>query len=398
VLTGSYTGNGAVGRAFTTGFAPAFVIIKGDFGVGSALRTSTMAGDATKPWDPLAMATISTNHIQSFDSTGFTIGSSPRVNQSGVTYYWAAFAAVPGQFVTGTYSGDGSAGRLIRVNLQPDFVLILPEGPEEACFRFATQPGSESFQASSSTPTTTGITSFVATGFTVGPAASTNLPGETYHYVAWRQSPGAVAVQSFTGTAVARSIAVGFAPSFVLLRNGGLSATLQRSVAIPAATDLTLYTRELAGVTNRITTLEATGFRLGTDAEANGAGAVMHWLALAPNSLDAGSDGGLDAGVDGGLDAGLDGGDDAGAADAGPADAGAADAGATDAGLLDAGSGDAGGQAADGGTTSARPRSFVVGCGCQNLPQSIGALALAALTLRSYRPRPRRERGHRNPL
>ncbi len=46
-------------------------------------RTSTMAGDVSKPMGTLT--TFQADNIQSLTATGFTIGTNARVNQSGRT-------------------------------------------------------------------------------------------------------------------------------------------------------------------------------------------------------------------------------------------------------------------------------------------------------------------------
>ncbi len=50
LATGNYTGNGTDDRAITgLGFQPDVVIVKGDVAETAVMRTSTMAGDASKP-------------------------------------------------------------------------------------------------------------------------------------------------------------------------------------------------------------------------------------------------------------------------------------------------------------------------------------------------------------
>src|SRR3954447_20449763 len=89
VASGSYTGNGTDNRAITgVGFQPDVVMVKSDDNSGVAeIRTSTMAGDATKPMT--GNTALTANLIQSLDSNGFTIGGgggSNPVNKSGSTF------------------------------------------------------------------------------------------------------------------------------------------------------------------------------------------------------------------------------------------------------------------------------------------------------------------------
>lgn len=88
IETGSYTGNGADDRNIVVGFKPDMVFVKGDLSYYSVLRVDTMsAGDS----GPHHNVTPVPNQIQQFAANVFQIGTSPRVNQSGNDYYWAAW-------------------------------------------------------------------------------------------------------------------------------------------------------------------------------------------------------------------------------------------------------------------------------------------------------------------
>ena len=75
VASGSYTGTGVDNRAITgVGFQPDVVIVKSDDNSGVAeIRTSTMAGDNTKPMT--GNTALTANLIQSLTSDGFTLGT-----------------------------------------------------------------------------------------------------------------------------------------------------------------------------------------------------------------------------------------------------------------------------------------------------------------------------------
>ena len=50
---------------------------------------------------------IREHRIQSLDSSGFTVGTTAQVNGAGVTYFWVAWKAGPGEMTVGTYTGNG---------------------------------------------------------------------------------------------------------------------------------------------------------------------------------------------------------------------------------------------------------------------------------------------------
>jgi hypothetical protein len=95
---GSYSGTGAAGNAVTTGFKPAFVMIRRtDLADSWALFDSTR--DSVNPIDKLLYAErsdaegVNTFAAIDFTDTGFTVnGTGSTVNNSGGTYIYMAFA------------------------------------------------------------------------------------------------------------------------------------------------------------------------------------------------------------------------------------------------------------------------------------------------------------------
>lgn len=56
---------------------------------------------------------LAADRIQNFEPDGFRIGTNNRVNASGRTYYYATWKEVPGEIISGSYSGDGIDNRSI---------------------------------------------------------------------------------------------------------------------------------------------------------------------------------------------------------------------------------------------------------------------------------------------
>src|SRR5439155_145441 len=124
--SGTYVGNGVDNTQIVQlGFQPDLVIVKGDSTQYPVVRTSTMAGDASKPMG--GAAALAMNLIQSLDSTGggaFTVGFDARVNSNAQTYYYAAWKAVAGEMNVGTYAGNNTDNRNITgVGFQPEYVV-----------------------------------------------------------------------------------------------------------------------------------------------------------------------------------------------------------------------------------------------------------------------------------
>ena len=96
---GSYTGNGSSGHAITTGFAPAWLMVKRRDAVNSwyivdnTRTVNTAAGNDDLLYANLSNAEGSTNDFFTFTSTGFELNTnSPAVNTSSGEYVYMAFA------------------------------------------------------------------------------------------------------------------------------------------------------------------------------------------------------------------------------------------------------------------------------------------------------------------
>lgn len=281
MATGSYTGNGVDNQLIAPGFQPDLVIVKGDNAQNAVARTSTMSGDAAKP---LSGATnLTANLIQSFDTTGFRIGTDARVNSNGTTYHWTAVKASGGAFRVGSYTGNGGASQAISgLGFQPEYAAVLGAVADEAVQRFSGM--TRAFQFNADTGTTTRITSLDADGFTVGNSAEVNANGSTYHYIAFNDVAGTIDTGSYTGNGADNRnyTGVGFQPGYVMIRSGDTGTARRghhRTAAISG--DDTLFFDNFANMTNRIQALLSNGFQLGTDTAVNAFGVGYHYLALA---------------------------------------------------------------------------------------------------------------------
>jgi hypothetical protein len=279
MATGSYAGNGADNVSITVGFQPDFVIVKDtNTNVGVA-RTSSMAGDVSKPMGTLTA--FQADNIQSLTGTGFVIGTNARVNQAGRTYHWVAFKANSQAMKVGTYNGNGTTQSITGAGFSPEAVILLGNNAQRAVSRLSGMTRTFGFDAS--TGVTTGVTSLDADGFSVGNAAEANTNAVAYHYVAFNDVANSIDVNSYAGNNTDnRNLATaGFQPEYLLIRAND-TATGRSANARPSslAGDSTLLFTATAAGTNRIQALQSTGFQLGTSTDVNANAVTYHYLAV----------------------------------------------------------------------------------------------------------------------
>jgi hypothetical protein len=273
VESGSYTGNGSDNRNIAgVGFQPDAVIVKASTNQLAVMRTSTMAGDATKP---LSGATnLSTNRIQALQADGFQVGTDNQVNQGGgspPTYYWVAFKSYPGHMTLGTYVGNDTSQSITGLGYSPEYVMILGATNQLAVQRSSAMGATYEFEDDHGS--TTGITSLDSNGFSLGSDDEVNNNAITYHYVAWNEDLDEMDTSSYTGNgAASRSITgVGFQPDYAIVRatntTGTPRAGVQKATAVPDPGS-GLFTAT-AGITDGITDLQSDGFQVGSNGNVN---------------------------------------------------------------------------------------------------------------------------------
>jgi hypothetical protein len=280
IAVGSYIGDGTANRVITgVGFQPDVLIVKGDFGQEAQIRTNEMPDGYSRQM--VGSAAQYLDRIKSFASDGFTVGSNADVNKIGKVYYFTAFRAGGGKLVTGSYDGNGVAGRTIGgVGFTPEVVFVLPESANRASWR-SVSFGSNQASAFGSDPTLANtITAFAVDGFVVGSDARANGSGKTYHYVAFEASADYMKVGSYTGNNVDnRDITgVGFSPEYMFIKSSGGNYATQKSSIMDATTTI-----EFTGSKsddNRIHNLNPDGFRLGTQAQVNATPHTYYYVAF----------------------------------------------------------------------------------------------------------------------
>jgi len=296
VLSGSYTGNATDARAITgVGFAPDLVIVKGNTAQTGVFRTSTMIGDASKP--ATGLTALTANLVETLTADGFTIGTDARVNSSAVVYQWIAFSAGAGQMIVSAYTGNGVDNRsLTGLGFQPEYVMVMSAGANDAIHRSSTMTGDVSFQFDATVAAANQVQALQADGFQVGTDGDVNTNLTVYHYVAWNEIAGKMDVGTYTGNAADnRNITgVGFQPEYVIIEASAAENTVHRPASLGAA-DETLRFVASANATDRIQALQADGFQVGTHSSVNGSATTYHWMAWKSATFTAVRMGDIDA-------------------------------------------------------------------------------------------------------
>jgi hypothetical protein len=277
MTTGRYTGDGSDDRSIAgLGFAPDLVIVKADSNKASVARSSTMAGDASKP---LALPVgLLANRIQSLDDDGFTVGSDHQVNEPDKAYDWVAFKSVPGLFVVGTYVGTGGGQSVAGVGFEPDGVIVMGEGVREAWQRLGGASGTQSVPFSATAAAQDRITGVHADGFTVGPSSDVNAPGAAYHHASWKAQAGRVQMGAFTGDG-AHDLVIGnlpLSPRCVFVK----ARTAQAGAWRTSQAEETLNFTGDSGFSSGVRSLNDDGFILGDHAQVNQSGVTCDWVAF----------------------------------------------------------------------------------------------------------------------
>jgi len=292
LLTGSYTGDGTDNRAIVQlGFLPSVVIVKIDDNKEAVIRTSTMTGDNSKQ---ITGGALAANWIQSFESSGFTVGSDDRVNKNNKVVYWAAFEAVDGELAVGSYTGNGADDRTIDISdtsastdFQPAYVIVMSADNKESVQRSSATPGQKTFQFDGTPRESNHLQSLLTNGFQIGDDDRVNKNGVIFHYVAWKAVTGKMAVGSYAGDGNDnRNITgVGFDPEYVIVRSETDRAAVHYPASLGLTVDDTLHFEGKTNEPNHIQSIRPGGctncFQVGTKDTVNHSSREYFWVAFA---------------------------------------------------------------------------------------------------------------------
>ena len=295
---GTYTGDGQDSRSIPgVGFQPDLVWTKinGSFGPidTGVWRSSAMGvGDVSQYFGASSQAA---NLIQALEADGFQVGSDGNVNNSGSTFFYAAFKITANEFNVGTYDGNGANDRSITgVGFKPDFMwtkLATASASQAAVMRDNQLYGDESHLFSNAANVTDCIQAFESDGFQVGTNVQVNsaTAGQnTYYYAAWKGVPASSPTGEFqmnsgyyVGSGVARSITgVGFQPDLVIVKSDSTTQYAVWRSSVMSGNSTAYLAINTANFTGGVTSLDSNGFSLGTNATVNSSNVRYTWTAF----------------------------------------------------------------------------------------------------------------------
>lgn len=182
------------------------------------------------------------------------------------------------RMTTGSYTGNAGDNRLIAVGYQPDLVIVKSDGLNIAVARTATMTGDAAKPMTGATGLTANlIQTLDPTGFTVGTDARVNGSGVLYRWIALKSGVNELKVGTYSGSGANRSFSgFGFSPEYVIV----FAASTDRAVERMTGMTSTFRFESEIGAAARITSLDADGFSVGTDAAVNTNGTAYHYVAV----------------------------------------------------------------------------------------------------------------------
>ena len=255
--TGVYTGTGSSNNV-TTGFNPAFVMIKRQDSTGgwlmfsNKLNTSNPINNRLEANSDQAEQTGSSSKFLNFYSNGFSAeGSDSEVNANGGTYLYFAFAAdassttpsLTASFDIELYTGTGvNPLNITGLGFQPSLVWIKSRdvAREHILCDSVRGPSREVSSSDSAAEELRGVTVFGSDGFTLD-AASLNYNGASENYVSWNWKANPVPTINTDGS-IQSTVSVNQAAGFSII-NFTTPSTNNFSVGhgLGAAPDLVFY-------------------------------------------------------------------------------------------------------------------------------------------------------------
>ena len=191
------------------------------------------------------------------------------------------------QYASANYTGDGVDGTTITVGFQSELIIILKVTGGVWSWRSSAMSGDVSLRMDGTLTLTDRIQSITATGFTLGTSADVNTNGASYRYIAFGADSDILKVGTYTGDGLdGKIITTTLTPVFAFVQDGG--GAVGDSGVFRNATqvgDLSFSIVSALGATaNRIQTLDAGGFTVGTASTVNTLNGTYYYFAFAANT------------------------------------------------------------------------------------------------------------------
>jgi hypothetical protein len=308
--TGYYIGTGATLSITGLGFRPDLVMIKPttNVGAGMVMKSSAMPANTSQYFTATAN---DTNTMITLDDDGFTLSSAANVNtlNSNTQWMWVAFGGsdcinADSTFCVGAYTGNGTTTSG-ATGFQPNLVVIKASTNKTAMWKNSAMPAGDSAYFINTNNGTNGtfITTFNATGFSVGNSADINSLNVINYFFAFKEVDGYLDVGSYTGNATdnrditsadnANTAGLTFQPDFVWVKNSnGAGVYNAISNMTESNGDFSQYFANITSDINYIQSLlPAGGFQVGSIAVTNGNTNTMYYVAFAgtPNPTSSGT-------------------------------------------------------------------------------------------------------------
>ncbi len=286
MATGSYVGTGAQFSLSGVGFAPDLVILKGTSATDAVWRITLMYGERSARF---YNATYVNGALLSLDSDGFTIGTSTTANASGDTYHWQAFGNAfnpktqsgAADFAIGMYIGNSIDNRnLTRLTpFQPNFVVTKYSsgllGTNIGHFRTSSHIGDSASYFEATADAANLIQGFNTDGVQLGTSSDVNRLTVLYYFFAFKTGTN-FTLGKYKGTASAQSVTgLGFKPELLWVKSTSTGNPVIRPDTLTG--DATQYFNATANASDRITSIDGTGFTVGGNQTETNTNAQAYW-------------------------------------------------------------------------------------------------------------------------
>jgi hypothetical protein len=294
VCVGTYTGNATNPRKITTGFPPAFVMVKRSTAVAANFQTTAMGNNVAQYFTTTAQVT-SGALFGAQVADGFNVGTTN--NASGGLYYYIAFKAVSGIMAQGSFTGDGLDNRNISgfgAGATPNFVFVKNANNTTASNTNPVMNNTHAYGDHSSymSATTANAVNMIqklqSDGFQVGTAAHVNASSNTIYWVAFGgaapppsgSNTFEMATGLYTGNGTAQSVTgLDFSPDLVIIKDNAANQSVFRT-SLMAANNTAYLAGATANFTGGITSIGSDGFSVGASATVNTSASTYQWQAF----------------------------------------------------------------------------------------------------------------------
>ncbi len=271
-------------RTFTVAGTPQTLVVARNVAAGgfTAVQTgNTVAYTVTvlQGTQPVTRTEFTTMRVSDLPITPFpTVTASPSPTPTNTPTATPTASGL--WFATGSYTGNGADNRNISgVGFQPDIVIIRYDNNTAAVIRTSSMPADASKLITGNAALAANyIQSFAADGFQIGSNNNVNQNARLFHWVAMKTGAN-VNIGTYTGNGVDnRNITgVGFQPDWVITM-----ANAEQDVFRPAlvAGDNSYLMNGTNSIADRIQSILADGFQIGTNADVNQNARAYYWIAF----------------------------------------------------------------------------------------------------------------------